>query len=155
MRVVFSLTLLVSGSDLYNTQILYFTCSSVSLDNRNRNLYLISDRDGSPNVYVHDLETGSEQRISSNTAGYQKSYVYFDGEEGHGLGKASVCLDAARDIIYYIQDNCIFQASAADGVRMLAKVPEGSRRSGDDLHTCQRRWKPPLRAQHRCACVGL
>ena len=113
---------LVSGSDLYNTQMLYFTCSSLSLDNRR--LYLISDRDGSSNVYVRDIETGSEQRITQNTAGYQKSYVYFDGEEKRGLGKASVCLDVARDIIYYIQDNCIYKAGAEGGVQMLAKVPD-------------------------------
>ena len=33
---------LISGSDDYNTQMLYFTCSSLSADDRY--LYLISDR---------------------------------------------------------------------------------------------------------------
>lgn len=44
---------LISGSDDYNTQMLYFTCSSLSADDRY--LYLISDRTGVPNVFRHDL----------------------------------------------------------------------------------------------------
>ena len=44
----------------YDTQLLYFTCSSLSHDDRR--LYLISDRDGNPNVYVKDLENGEEKQ---------------------------------------------------------------------------------------------
>ncbi len=67
---------LISGSDDYNTQMLYFTCSSLSADDRY--LYLISDRTGVPNVFRHDLETGQEMQLTHNTHGTLKSYVYFE-----------------------------------------------------------------------------
>lgn len=51
---------LVSGSDDYNTQLLYFTCSSLSADDRF--VYLISDRTGFPNVFRRDLKP--ERRYS-------------------------------------------------------------------------------------------
>ena len=99
--------ILVSGcvgeEDGFNTQLLYFTCSSLSQDDRR--LYLISDRDGSPNVYVRDLDGGQEKRLTDNTNGILKSYVYFDGNPGKGLGKASVCLDFYRDIIFFINSS--------------------------------------------------
>ena len=38
----------------FDTQLLYFTCSSLSADDRR--LYVISNRDGHPNVFVKDLE---------------------------------------------------------------------------------------------------
>jgi Tol biopolymer transport system component len=41
----------------WNTQLLYFTGSSLSRDDKS--LFLISDRDGSPNVIVRDLATGT------------------------------------------------------------------------------------------------
>ena len=85
----------------YDTQLLYFTCSSLSSDDRR--LYVISDRDGHPNVYVRELATGEETRLTDNHNGTLKSYVYFDGQPGRGLGKASVCLDSARDVIYFIR----------------------------------------------------
>lgn len=50
--------MLVSGCEGevngYNTQLLYFTCSSLSSDDQR--LYVISDRDGHPNVYVRYLQ---------------------------------------------------------------------------------------------------
>ena len=58
---------IVSRMDNANTQMLYFTCSSLSADDKR--IYLISDRDGSPNVYVHDLQSGEERRLTANTAG--------------------------------------------------------------------------------------
>ena len=51
--------MLVSGCadrDSWNTQLLYFTCSSLSRDDRR--IYLLSDRSGDPNVVVRDLLTG-------------------------------------------------------------------------------------------------
>ena len=49
--------LLISGCEGeasgYDTQLLYFTCSSLSSDDRR--MYVISNRDGHPNVYVRDL----------------------------------------------------------------------------------------------------
>ena len=68
-----------------NTQLLYFTCSSLSFDDER--IYLISDRDRNPNVYMKNLLTGEWRKLSDNQKGILKSYVYFDGTEGEGLGK--------------------------------------------------------------------
>ena len=61
--------LLVSGcvneADGFDTQLLYFTCSSLSRDDKR--LYVISNRDGHPNVYVRNLATGEERRLTDNT----------------------------------------------------------------------------------------
>ena len=95
----------VSGCEDYNTQMLYFTCSSLSQDDRR--IYLVSDRNGSPNVIVRDLRTGEERILTQNHSGYLKSYVYFDGGFNDGLGKASVCLDCNADMVYFIQDDKI------------------------------------------------
>lgn len=107
----------------YNTQLLYFTCSSLSGDDER--IYLISDRDGHPNVWVRNLLTGDVRRITDNSKGYMKSYVYFDGSEGEGLAKASVCLDYQRERIYYIQDNQICRSDRDGNIRVLNTVPDG------------------------------
>ena len=107
----------------YDTQLLYFTCSSLSSDDRR--LYVISDRDGHPNVYVRDLQTGLETRLTDNRNGTMKSYVYFDCQPGKGLGKASVCLDSVRNIIYYIQDNQICKVGLDGIIHVLSRVPDG------------------------------
>ena len=64
----------------FNTQLLYFTCSSLTEDDRY--LFLITDRTGSPNVAVRDLRTGEERVLTDNRNGIMKSYVYFDGQPG-------------------------------------------------------------------------
>ena len=107
----------------YNTQLLYFTCSSLSMDDRY--LFLITDKNGDANVMVRDLVTGSERILTDNHAGIMKSYVYFDCRPGEGLSKASVCLDPVRKIVYYIQDNRICCADLAGNIRVLAGVPDG------------------------------
>ena len=107
-----------------NTQMLYFTCSSLSADDRR--IYLISDRaGGSPNVFVHDLETVQARQLTQNTAGTLQSYVYFNGTREVGLGKASVCLDADRDRIYYIQGRDICTVRPDGRIRVLNQVPQG------------------------------
>lgn len=111
---------LISGGK-YNTQLLYFTCSSLSADDRH--LYLMSDRTGVPNVFVHDMLTGEERQLTDNTKGTLKSYVYFDATPHEGLGKASVCLDTHRDMVYYIQDDNICCVGLDAKPRVLAKVP--------------------------------
>ena len=81
--------MLVSGCadrEQYDTQLLYFTCSSLSRDDRR--IYLLSDRNGSPNVVVKDLYTGEEKILTDNKKGILKSYVYFDGTFNQGLGKS-------------------------------------------------------------------
>lgn len=106
----------------FDTQLLYFTCSSLSEDDKR--LYMISDRDGHPNVWVHDMQTGEESMITNNKRGILKSYVYFAGTQDEGLGKASVCLDYHRDIIYYIQDDKICKSDLQGNVTVLNSVPD-------------------------------
>ncbi|HPJ01354.1 MAG TPA: hypothetical protein PKU80_00745 [Candidatus Limiplasma sp.] len=105
-----------------NTQMLYFTGSSLSCDDRH--LYLISDRSGSPNVYVHDLVSGEERMLTRNNAGTLKSYVYFDGTENSGLGKASVCLDPVREVVYFIQNRDICAVEPDGKIRRLNQIPD-------------------------------
>ena len=129
----------VSLSEKGNTQMLYFTSSSLSADDRR--IYLISDRNGHPNVYVRDLQTGKERALTCNPSGTLKSYVYFDGTEDEGLGKASVCLDAQRDVVYFIQGREICCVGLDGQVRVLAQVPRGQMTafthvSGDGRYLC-------------------
>ena len=97
----------------WNTQLLYFTGSSLSRDDKL--LFMISDKGGSPNIVMRDLEKGTEKTLTQNRNGTMKSYVYFDCRPGIGLSKASVCLDAERRIAYFIQDNAICRVGE-DGV---------------------------------------
>ncbi len=116
---------LVSGSPEdesgWDVQLLYFT--GPSLGGGDRLLFTISGRGGSPNIVVHDLETGKETALTHNARGTMKSYVYFDCNPGVGLSKASVCLDSMRSIAYFIQDNKICRVGLDGKVVELAKVP--------------------------------
>ena len=109
------------GEQHFDTQLLYFTCSSLSYDDRY--LYVMSDRTGSPNVFVRDLQSGDERQLTGNDQGTLKSYVYFDCTPHRGLGKASVCLDTHRNRVYYIQDDWICCAGLDTAPRRLARVP--------------------------------
>lgn len=118
--------MLVSGCadrDKYDTQLLYFTCSSLSRDDRR--IYLLSDRNGSPNVVVKDLYTGEEKILTNNKKGTLKSYVYFDGTFNQGLGKASVSLDCENNTVYYIQDDKICKVDLEGKIQVLNSVPDG------------------------------
>lgn len=118
--------ILVSGSadqENYDTQLLYFTCSSLSADDKR--IYLLTDRNGSPNVMVRDLLTEEERILTDNHKGILKSYVYFYGTQNQGLGKASVCLDAERDFVYYIQDDRICKVGLDGVISVLDHVPDG------------------------------
>ena len=111
------------GNGDYNTQLLYFTCSSLSRDDRY--LYMLTDRTGSPNVMVCDLLTGEERILTDNHNGTLKSYVYFDGTFNRGFGKASACLDSERNVIYYIQDDGICKVGLDGKNQKLNTVPDG------------------------------
>lgn len=111
---------LISGGK-YNTQLLYFTCSSLSSDDEW--LFLMSDRSGAPNVFAHNLQTGEERQLTHNVHGTLKSYVYFDCTPHIGLGKASVCLDPHRKIVYYIQDDKIYKVGLDAQPQYLADIP--------------------------------
>lgn len=106
-----------------NEQLLYFTSSSLTADDRW--LVFISDRDGVPNLFGRDMFSGREVRLSANSAGVLKSYVYFDGIPDHGLGKASVSLDGARGLVYFLQGRQICRASLDGEVTVLAEYPAG------------------------------
>ena len=105
----------------WNTQLLYFMGSSLSRDDKL--LFMISDKGGSPNIVMRDLEKGTEKTLTQNSNGTMKSYVYFDCRPGIGLSKASVCLDAERRIAYFIQDNSICRVGEDGVVAKLADVP--------------------------------
>lgn len=86
---------------------------------------MLTDRTGHPNVMVQDLATGEERILTDNCKGTLKSYVYFDGTLNQGLGKASVCLDGERDLIYFIQDDKICKVGLDGAVSVLNFVPDG------------------------------
>ena len=114
---------LVWGNEEYNSQLLYFTCSSLSADDQR--VYMICDQGGSPNVFVKELSTGEVRQLTNNTEGCLKSYVYFDCNPEKGLGKASVCLDPQRDIIYYIQGHDICKVGLDGKITVLNRIPSG------------------------------
>ncbi|MDD3430302.1 MAG: hypothetical protein PHG02_09905 [Oscillospiraceae bacterium] len=112
---------LESGSETFNTQLLYFTTSSLSANDRY--LYMICDCKKSPNVVVKDLQTGHHTILTQNKNGVLKSYVYFDKDPQKGLSKASVALDANRNIVYFIQDNTICKVDLLGNITSLAPLP--------------------------------
>jgi oligogalacturonide lyase len=114
---------LVSGSADSNTQMLYFTCSSLSSDDKY--IYLISDRNGgNPNIWRRNLLTGEETVLTHNQSGYLKSYVYFDGHPQRGLGKASVCLDSTGNAVYFIQDGYLCKVDHQGKTVLLNRIPD-------------------------------
>ena len=106
-----------------NEQLVYFTSTSLLADDRR--LVFISDRSGQPNVFLRDMKTGAERQLTANTEGVLKSYVYFDGTPYCGFGKASVSVDAQREVVYYIQGRQIRAVDANGAQRVLAEYPEG------------------------------
>ena len=125
-KTLINCPMLVSGCadrDSYDTQLLYFTCSSLSRDDKR--IFLLSDRNGSPNVWVRELCTGEERMLTDNKKGILKSYVYFDGTFNEGLGKASVSLDCVNNVIFYIQDDKICKVDLEGNITVLNHVPDG------------------------------
>jgi hypothetical protein len=106
-----------------NEQLLYFTSSSLLADDQH--LVFISDRTGDPNLFMRHLPTGEETQLTDNTAGYLKSYVYFDGTPYRGFGKASVSLHPASGTVYYLQGRQIRRVQAGDPPEVIAEYPPG------------------------------
>lgn len=106
-----------------NDQLLYFTSSSLTSDDRH--LIMISDRTGHPNLFALDQHTGQECQLTDNHEGYLKSYVYFDGNPNRGLGKASVSLHSPSGTVYYLQGDDICAVDLQGRRRVLARVPAG------------------------------
>ncbi|MEI7829741.1 MAG: oligogalacturonate lyase family protein [Prolixibacteraceae bacterium] len=106
-----------------HNQLVYFT--STSLLNDDRHLIYMSDLDGNPNIFMRDMLTGKEIQLSRNTEGCLKSYVYFDGKPYRGFGKASVSVDNAHGLVYYLQGRNIMVADTLGRTRIIAQYPEG------------------------------
>ena len=113
---------LVVGSLLHNNQLLYFTSTSLSADDKY--LYFISDCDGNPNIYVKDLERDTITKLTNNKEGMLKSYVYFGGTKNKGLGKASLSLDFSNNIIYFLQGCDICKVGLDGVIHKIAETPE-------------------------------
>ena len=113
----------VTAVGAQNDQLLYFTSSSLTADDRT--LIFISDRSGNANLVRRDLATGHERQLTWNEEGYLKSYVYFDGEPYAGFGKASVSLDARHGIAYYLQGRQIRSVDLDGRERVLNEYPRG------------------------------
>jgi Tol biopolymer transport system component len=104
-------------------QHLYFTSPSVTADDRW--LVFLSDRGGHPNLWAIERATGQLVEISRNRKGLLHSYVYPYGGET-GLSKASPCLDAARNIVYWIENDRVMASSLdAPAPRELCALPPG------------------------------
>ena len=106
----------------FDCQLLYFTSSSCLKDNKG--LVFIGEENGNPNVYYKDYVAGEVRRLSNNTEGTLKSYVYFNGTEHKGFGKASACLDQNRELVYYLQGRDICQVDLEGHIRVLNQIPE-------------------------------
>lgn len=113
----------VSGTLKDNKQLLYFTSTSLLKDDRH--LIFLSDSSGNPNIFMRDMQTGHERRLSQNRDGFLKSYVYFDGIPYRGFGKASVSVDVKNSLVYYIQGRDIMVVDTVGHRRVIARYPEG------------------------------
>ncbi len=107
----------------FNNQLLYFT--STSLLNDDRHIVFLSERFGNPNIFILDINTGSEKQLTYNNEGVLKSYVYFDGTPYKGFGKASISVHAASGKIYFIQGRNIRVVDTLGNVKELAEYPKG------------------------------
>ncbi len=104
-------------------QLLYFTCSSFTADDRH--LVFVRIRDGNPNLHVLDLQNREERPLTRNTEGTLKSYVYFRGTPYRGFGRASMSLDATRGLVYFIQGRDVCCVDLAGNQRTVARLPDG------------------------------
>ncbi len=113
----------VTANPAANEQLLYFTSSSLS--GNDTRLVFISDRTGHPNLFARDLISCVDTRLTNNTEGFLKSYVYFDGTPYCGFGKASVSLHPESGTVYYIQGREIRKVEADGRETTLAQYPDG------------------------------
>ncbi|MBL8028706.1 MAG: PD40 domain-containing protein [Fibrobacteres bacterium] len=113
----------ITSSNQSNDQLLYFTSNSLLKDDCT--LVFISDRTGSPNIFVRDTATGIEKQLTNFSDGYLKSYVYFDGNPYAGLGKASISLDPKNALVYFIHGRFIKVVDLNGHERTLAEYPDG------------------------------
>lgn len=112
----------VTESVSSNDQLLYFTSSS--LTQNDQHLFFLSDRTGHPNIFCKDLSSGKETQLTNNVSGTLKSYVYFNGNEYKGLGKASVSMDFANNRAFYIQDMNICSVNMSGMIKVVSQLPK-------------------------------
>ena len=117
-----------------NDQLLYFTSTSLLADDRG--IVFLSDRSGDFNIFFHDPATGRDTRLTKNTEGFLKSYVYFDGNPYQGFGRASVSLDARRGLVYYIQGREIRVVDLSGKERVLGTYPENQMTAFTHVSEC-------------------
>jgi Tol biopolymer transport system component len=106
-------------------QHLYFTSYSVTSDDRW--LTIISDRDGSPNLYAIDRQNGKIRRLSNNQCGVLHSYVYPQGG-AVGFSKVSPCLDPENNRLFYIRDDRAYMVDLdrpEAGEQKIGELPAG------------------------------
>ena len=113
----------LTASPAANDQLLYFTSTSLLADDRH--LVFLSDRTGQPNIFLRDLATGRDRQLTTNTEGFLKSYVYFDGQPYRGFGRASVSVDPEHGVVYYLQGRQIRAVDTNGATRVLAEYPAG------------------------------
>lgn len=123
----------VTADHAHNDQLLYFTSTSLSADDRW--LFFISDRTGHPNLFCREVDGDSgrakpgqagasaDRQLTFNADGFLKSYVYFDGRVNTGFGRASVSLHAASKTLYYLQGLEIRQVPFDGPAKTLARLP--------------------------------
>lgn len=104
-----------------NNQLLYFTSSSLLADDKR--IVYISDRTGHPNLFLLDIATGEGGQLTANQQGYLHSYVYFDGRQREGLGKASISLDPQREVVYFLQGHNLCAADMKGQIRKIVEIP--------------------------------
>jgi len=105
-----------------DNQLLYFT--SPSLTSGDDVLVFLREDGGNPNIYCKKLPDGPEVALTDNRDGSMKSYVYFWGGQGKGLGKASISLHPDSGTVYYIQGNDICSVDIRGNRRVLASLPK-------------------------------
>lgn len=104
------------------SQLCYFTSSSL-LDDK-KTIIFIREKEGQPNLFAADLNTGKEWQLTQNEEGILKSYVYFEGNLYAGFGKASVSVDTKRGMIYYIQGMDVCCVDCFGKKRTLVRLPD-------------------------------
>jgi hypothetical protein len=132
----------LAGDAAHPTQLLYFTTPSVTADGRE--LVVVREDDGHPNLCVVDLQTRQLRALTANRDGTLKSYVYFRGNERRGLGKASISLDATRRSVFYLQGRALCRTELESGAtRQLAELPADQVTAFTHVSADGRRWCVP------------
>ena len=114
---------LVTPNPAADEQLLYFTSSSVTSDDKS--LTYLSNLERDVNAYTIDLGSGSVGGRSANSEGMLRSYVYYHGQPMRGLGIASLALHEGSGTLYYLQGRAVMKSELGKRPRKLAEYPAG------------------------------